>query len=315
MAVTSSDDYLWDRSGEPDADVEALEKALRPLGHVAAPPPAARRPRRVLLYAAAAVVLVAIGAGVTAWLLRPERKTGGISIRDLSSGRSLGEDTWIVAGDSGVELALGDVGRVTLDGGSRLQVRRAEKDLARLYLEHGSLEARVAADARPRFFQVETPATRCVDLGCRYVLSVDAAGTSRVEVLTGRVAFEDAGREVYVPAGAGCIARAGAGAGTPRFLDAPPRLVAALDAFDALPRAASEERREKARAIFAAVPDARQALVLWHLLQDPDADVAEEAMASLERITAPPSGCRCVAGTRPTPDDVRLWKDTLAAYW
>src|SRR5262245_59795226 len=28
-----SDDYLWDKSGEPDPEIEKLERTLRPLGH------------------------------------------------------------------------------------------------------------------------------------------------------------------------------------------------------------------------------------------------------------------------------------------
>ena len=48
------------------------------------------------------------------------------------------------------------------------------------------------------FVQTRTPATNCVDLGCKYTLTVDGAGDSLVEVTMGRVAFEDRGREVYV---------------------------------------------------------------------------------------------------------------------
>ncbi len=31
--MTAPDDYLWDRSGEPDPEVAALEKLLAPLAH------------------------------------------------------------------------------------------------------------------------------------------------------------------------------------------------------------------------------------------------------------------------------------------
>src|SRR5262245_4143907 len=32
------DDYLWDRSGEPDPEIEKLEQTLAPLGHAGDPP-------------------------------------------------------------------------------------------------------------------------------------------------------------------------------------------------------------------------------------------------------------------------------------
>src|SRR5688572_11760147 len=69
-------DYLWDRSGTPDADVLRLEELLRPLGHAArlrrAPLPLQPRSvssrlwstARPLLAAAAALVL-----GLGAWFL------------------------------------------------------------------------------------------------------------------------------------------------------------------------------------------------------------------------------------------------------
>ncbi|HEX6623729.1 MAG TPA: hypothetical protein VF064_08455, partial [Pyrinomonadaceae bacterium] len=75
-------DYLWDKTGEPDAEVERLEKLLGPLGHQPRAlelPPAARveqAPRRLwsrpALAAAAALALMLLAG---AWLFA-SRVTG-----------------------------------------------------------------------------------------------------------------------------------------------------------------------------------------------------------------------------------------------
>jgi hypothetical protein len=77
-----NDDYLWDGSGEPDPDVEQLEKLLggyryqaRPLDARFEQPLSARRPFHWVKYAAAAAVILMALAG--AWLLLP---------RDLPAG-------------------------------------------------------------------------------------------------------------------------------------------------------------------------------------------------------------------------------------
>ncbi|MGH9887947.1 MAG: hypothetical protein ACREBE_20610, partial [bacterium] len=61
----SNDDYLWDRSGEPDPEVQHLEEALEPLRHRAAfdaaaalPAPVPRGRVRYRLAAAAAAIVV-----------------------------------------------------------------------------------------------------------------------------------------------------------------------------------------------------------------------------------------------------------------
>ncbi len=73
MTNVSGDDYLWDRSGEPDPDVQRLESLLRPLrSHQPAPEwavarPAPRRPGRTWLPLAAAAGLVLAAAIGWTW--------------------------------------------------------------------------------------------------------------------------------------------------------------------------------------------------------------------------------------------------------
>ena len=149
----------------------------------------------------------------------------------------------------------------------------------------------VYIDAHPRFVQTQTPATNCVDLGCEYTLTVEDNGDSVVEVTMGRAAFEDGGREVYVPHDATCKASKAHGAGTPRYLDAPRPLVLALDAFDAAHETRGDQRLKLLKAVLAATPttDRRHSLSVFHFLQDPDALVADAAREWLVTHVVPRS--------------------------
>lgn len=316
-------DYLFDGDGPPDPEVERLERLLRPLGlsHADKPTHPAPRVGRARLWvfalglgATAAALLVAFSAARHE-VQEPTPAPGAPGLEVAGTGERLLERAWVETGQHPRELALGDVGRLTLEPGSRLEVRRLALEETRLYLERGRLEARVSAEARPRFFQVDTPSTRCVDLGCRYTLEVDAAGDARVEVLSGRVAFENEGREVYVPAGAICRATRAAGAGTPRFADAPAALSEALSRYDASTGEPVERRRAVAEAVLVATRDGRDALGAWHLLADPDDAIARAARARLIEVAGAPPEASPASATRPDAVERERWKEHLERGW
>lgn len=342
------DDYLYDKSGTPDPDVVRLERALRPLGTsddavVPAMTTASRRRVPLRVWAAAAAVFVGLFlASAVIWnafvapgfnakyvvvrlgtqgpvdpaTVNPSAVagTGGPGpVRDSADSTPFREGAWIETADEHRELTIGGaLGRITLGAQSSLQVRRVGADVTRLFLARGSLEAFVSADAKPRFFQVDTDAARCVDLGCRYTLDVTKDGVATVRVTTGQVAFETETREVYVPAGAVCVARVGRGPGTPRFEDAPDAVRAAFDAYDAAPIAsAASPKTRAALAALDTVRDARDTLPAWHLLQDPDPSVVTAAAARLELIAG-----ACTAPESPSPADLRAaWKAHLEPGW
>jgi ferric-dicitrate binding protein FerR (iron transport regulator) len=314
----SDDRWLWDRTGPEDEEAERLERLLRPMGH----DPAARPPTGRLLFfrrplflgLAAAVALAAVGVSLWKVLDREPGSYPG-SAQPLAGvlldGAPVAAGAWVEAGTASRELVLADAGRVTLDPGARLRVDRSGADEARLFLQRGRLEARIGADVKPRWFRVDTDAANCVDLGCHYELVASSEGT-RVRVTTGRVSFEGpGGREVYVPAGATCTARAGRGPGTPRFEDATARLAAAADAFDAA--STPESRRAAAAALVAAVEKPRDTLAAWHLLQDPDDAVVARALSSLTLRWGRPEGAATEG--RPSASDLSLWRDHLSRGW
>jgi len=312
--MTDADDrYLWDRTGPPDDDVVALERALAPLrGHAPEPVAAPARARPAWAWApfaaAAAALVVALGAVAS----RGPAAAPAIVARD-DAGRPLAAGAWVTAGDDAREVVLGAVGRVTVRPGARVQVRALGADLARLYLERGAIEASISAAARPRLFQVDTGAGRCVDLGCRYVLTALPDGDAHVRVTSGRVAFEAGDREVYVPAGAEVTARRDRGPGTPWFSTAGAALREALDAFDAA-RIGDPARLAAARRVADAARTEEDLLPPWHWLTDPDADVARIALDVLVARAGAPPGWTRPAG-RPGAADREAFRALLDAAW
>jgi hypothetical protein len=278
-----SDDYLWDRTGR-DEEIERLERLMSPLAYRTGAPPRRSRVVSWVPLGVAAATLLAIAA-----LFRGGPGEGYEVARDRTT------------------IDLGDVGRVELEPDSRWRVIARGPDLVKLRLQFGTMRASISADAKPRLFQVETPSTTCVDLGCVYSLTVDGDGRSVVRVTLGRVAFQDGAREVYVPSGALC--RAGRrGPGLPHFEDGSPELAAAIRAFDDAPTLA------RARDVIARCTWDRDALTLWHLVQNPERVVAEAGYDALAKLVGEPEGVPREALLSGDREAVEKWKNRLG-WW
>ncbi len=304
-----SDDYLWEKTGS-DPEVERLERALRPLAFDAegrAPALPRRRWRRALWIPLAAAAVLAAAA-----LLRERAPAEGIVVESGDGTFTVAEGAWVGGAETERVIRLGSAGEVRAEAGARVRVVRIREDEHRLRLDFGTLHARIAASVRPRFFQVETPAATCVDLGCSYTLSVDGKGRSVLRVDFGRVAFEDGTREVYVPAAAECSAEPGRGAGTPLFRDAPKEFASAAAAFDA---ARGDGRADAARALAGKAARARDTLTLWHLLQEPDREVRAAALGALVRFEEPPPSAPPDATLSGEREAVGAWRARLERHW
>ena len=323
-----SDDYLWDRSGEPDAEIARLEELLGPLAHDGRPlrqeppqletavGPRQRRPwgGPLAIWASAAGVALAMSA---AW--RADRPTGKTwEVARLAGGPErgssrvetkarLGVGQWIETGEaSRVRIRVGLIGDVVLEPRTRVRLVDAGLVSHRLSLSHGVLHARIWAP--PGRFLVDTPSATAVDLGCKYTLAVDASsGAGLLSVESGWVGFVFEGRESFVPEGASCRTRPRLGPGTPHFDDASDAFKASLEILDfgedggrpvALGTVLSEARPE-------------DTLSLWHLLSrggEPERARVYDRMAEL---IPPPQGVSreaVLAGDRKSLD---LWWDAL----
>ncbi len=265
-----SNDYLWDRSGPVDAEVERLERVLGTLRHsgeLRFPSPAyGRRPTRWIPAAVAAAVMIAIGAaqlrvgvppGDTPWQVVAVEGSARLGSGAVERTAKLHTGQQLRTNGGKVTLEADEIGRVDVAAGSELRVTDSTPANQTLALRRGVIHALIWAP--PRQFAVDTPSARTIDLGCEYTLSVDDAGNGLVRVQTGWVAFQFKGRESFIPAGAGCRTTRRGGPGTPYFEDASEQLRRALAAFDATGNG-SDLRQVLAEA------RPRDGLTLWHLL-------------------------------------------------
>lgn len=279
-----NEDYLWDKSGEPDPEIQRLENRLSPLGYkldqtpVFFPP---KRSRLPYLIAIAASVLTLCGA---LWVFRQRTRPawqvaavhGTPSLNRLAKGESISTDA-----QSQARLNLNDVGEVEVEPNTRLSVLAIRPEEQRLALERGTIHALIWAP--PGRFIVNTPSAQTVDLGCQYSLNVDANGVGLVEVSVGWVAFENDGRESFIPAGAACVTRPGKGPGIPYYQDASPELIDAVHRFDV-------DADQPAIGTILAKARARDAISLWHLLRRVPPDDRGRVYDCLAQFITVPGG-------------------------
>ncbi|MBV8551044.1 MAG: FecR domain-containing protein [Acidobacteriaceae bacterium] len=261
-----NEDYLWDRSGEPEPEIVRLEQLLgqlqlpedrrRPLTPVASNKSQAWRGWKL---AAAAVIV--FGAAAALFLERIHT-VGPVTSWQLSlagSKPSAVHTGQIIETAASTQATIQSdlVGMVDIRPDTRLRVLSAPGGEQRLALDRGTIHAFIWAP--PTNFVVDTPSARTVDLGCQYTLHVDSGGTGFLTVETGWVAFQWHNTESFIPAGAACTTRPGRGPDPPYFLDAPAALISAMARFESTGSSAALDS-----ALSASRP--RDALTLWHLL-------------------------------------------------
>jgi hypothetical protein len=332
----ADDRYLWNREGEPDPEIAALERSLGPLAHdrplaglpARAPAAAPRgiaagwravlaglraRPAFALATAVAVMIAVAIvvrrpapaasGWGVDALAGRPE-----VAGRPLEGRGELPVGGWVVTGAGArARLQLESTGLIEVEPLSRVRLVASADAQHRLALQRGRLTAVIWAP--PGRFVVETPSAVAVDLGCAYTLDVDARGRGTVEVTSGWVGFAHRGRESFIPAGARCETRPGDGPGTPHAADADSALIAGLRELD-FERPQPGRRAATLDTVLAHVRPA-DAFTVWHLLSRTDGAARARAYDALSALAPPPAGVDRAAVMRGDPEALDRWWDSL----
>jgi hypothetical protein len=282
MSEEDVDPYVWDRSGEPDKDVERIEGLLgryRWKGKELELPNPIERQSSKLLW-----VGTAVAAGLAACVIfvvarRSESVHGyklvGVDGRDVVR---VGEA--ITTGDEQrAQLEIGALGRVDVEPNTRLEVADCGTDAHRLFLAHGSVSARIWAP--PRLFRIGSPAGESIDLGCAYRLDVTADGAvSTLRVTTGQVAFEFEGREIFVPAGAMCTSVKGRGPSAPVFEKAGDEFKTAVKELEF----AAPVEKSAARHLVE-LAKSEDTLTLWHLFVSKKTDPVLRR-ASYDRLSS-----------------------------
>ena len=303
-----NDDYLWDRSGEPDADVARLEALLAPLrltdpralpsSRIAASPEFQRQtaPAWRAWLAAAAVALVSTTTAWTVhrattteaepWRVARVEGTPTLAAAPLSRHSRLTRGQWLdTDARSSAVVFVGRIGRLEVAPGSRLRLLQAAPADHRAELVRGTIEAQIWAP--PGQFVVDTPSASAIDLGCAYTLTIDDRGVGFLAVQAGWVGFEYKGRESFIPAGASGRTYPGRGPGTPAFDDASPALRTAVERLDEADSATAQ-----AAPVQVVLAEARRedGLTLWHLIDRVDPSLAPQVVDGLSALVPMPDG-------------------------
>jgi hypothetical protein len=308
-----NDDYLWDGSGEPDPEVQKLEKTLGRYRHNQPAPRfnevadvrQVKSPKRYFglrfpfqLAAVAATLVVAVTVFYfprpkpvgPAWDVARLQGAPKVGWRAIGANSGVGKlkvgQTLVTDGSSRASITLEETGRVEVDSNSRLRLVTNGPGHKRLSLERGTIQATIWAP--PGEFVVDTPSAVAVDLGCVYTLHVDDSGAGLLRTTMGWVGFKLNGHESFIPAGAVCKTRPKIGPGTPYMEDASPSFQDALSRFDF----ESITPSERNALLVTLLTDARKddAMTLWHLLtrvSDADRPRVYDRLAAL---APPPSG-------------------------
>jgi hypothetical protein len=311
------DDYLWDRSGEPDPEIAKLENALGRFAHrgeapdfsrveIAEPLSFWRRLTALRLTYALAATVTAVVLIVGLLLIRWSRKPGvtnrsGWDIEEVAGAPRIGSQviaqntaasklgvgqTLVTDNRSRATLTVADVGTVSVEPNSRLRLLAKSAGHNRLELQRGTIHAFIWAS--PGEFAVDTPSAIAVDLGCRYTLQVDDSGAGLLRTTLGWVGFKLDNHEAFIPAGAVCATRPKIGPGTPYFEDAPAPFCEALAKFDFAAGSPEQRGAELDRVLSGARE--RDALTIWHLLSRVDDTNRGRVYDRLAALVPPPAG-------------------------
>jgi hypothetical protein len=325
-------DYLWDRSGAPDLEVQHLESLLSEFRHqeraLSLPIEMPRAPRYspfVTRLAAAAVVLLAFGASIFFTLrpiAAPPDAGPGWQVSNLQGAPQIGSRT-LSAGNAAIKLYVGqtlttdsssraslseeDLGEIRIDPNSRVRLLQSGPNRKRIQLEVGTIHAAIWAP--PTEFIVDTPSAVAVDLGCAYTLQVASDGSGTLRTTLGWVGFHLNGRDSFIPAGAMCSTRPGTGPGTPYFEDASPKFRESLAQFDSAPENSADQNASLASVL--AEARAKDALTLWHLLSRTDGGNRQLVYQRLADLVPPPSGVNRNAVLKLDPHMLDLYWNAL----
>ena len=300
-------DYLWDKSGEPDQEIERLERLLGQFawsGDVrlqADHGRASKAGRYVGILLLAASLALMVGGLTFAFRFRPAVASWQVTTTAGQSSLPVGGLLETGAREQ-ASFNVADIGTVRVEPNTRLRLLDTRAGNHRLELLRGTMHATIWAP--PNQFFVETPSTLAVDLGCAYTLTVDDEGTGLVSVLVGWVGFKWRDRESFIPAGSACATRPRIGPGTPYNEGVSPQYREALSTIDFTPGSPGVAG---ALTLVLSESAERDEVTLWHLLSRVPASDRDRVFDRLAMLVAPPAGV--------TRDGIRIGDRKMLDLW
>lgn len=259
---------------------------------------------------AMAVAALLVAGAVGTWWVSSRPAAWDVVRMDSRLAPRVAQGQWLETDAvSTTAIRIGEIGRVDLAPGTRLQLLTARPNEHRLNLARGRISVEIVAP--PRVFFVETPTSTVVDLGCAYTMELDADGGGTLQVTQGWAALEWGDRASLVPAGASATTRPSLGPGTPSFDDATEALRLALEVFDFGPPA----NRGAALAIALAEARDRDTLTLWHLLSRVNPDDRVRVFDRMVSLTPLPAGVSRDQALALDPGTLQRWREELAWTW
>jgi FecR protein len=314
---TEHNEYLWEGRGEPDTEIQRLEKALEEFRATSLVPPAFPMidyaPRRsswwlaissnswVSRFAAATLTLAAFTIALVLSLREstPPGSNSGWSVElteaqaDTSLTTSkpkrkmqmqIGE-AFETNRNSRANIAVADIGRLELEPMTRLRLLQSAAGRKRIALDRGTIHATIWAP--PGEFVVDTASAVAVDLGCMYTLSIEENGNGLLRTTLGWVGFQSNGHESLIPAGAAAATYEDSGPGLPFFEDASERFRSAVSQFDSSKEGSAQ--RVAAQQVILRQARPRDGLTLWHLLSRVSEVDRQAVYARLSALIPPPA--------------------------
>jgi hypothetical protein len=323
-----SEDYLWDRAGKADPEIEHLESVLKSYAirtleldwtrlavyGTATSFGTQHRHRRIQLSAVCALTVVVV-AGLLVrsrfewrpgapWKVAmldgmPRITGGGAASKTLAVGQSL-----ITDAESRARVHVANLGVVDVEPSSEVRLVATDSKRHHLVLQYGTISAHMWAP--PFSFEVGTPSADLFDLGCAFDLHTERTGLGWVRVTSGWVQFETPIRKILIPAGAESITRPSVGPGTPYYLDSFAEFRAGITAFDT----AGDDETIRKHAVETILQNARKrdAFTLLVLLTELPRSARVPVLRQLEQFVAIPPGY--------TEEQILEGQtDAMDAYW
>jgi hypothetical protein len=319
-----SEQYLWDRSGEPDQEILQLEQMLATLrmpeqkpNFVGIAQPTIwqalvvgwRRWALPLGFAMSAMLAVVL------WLtLRPHLQPGVWEARSATGTPELAGKTftqgrieagaWLLTNNvSSIHLRT-TIGEIEIQPGSELSLVESRAHRQRFVMRYGSIHARISAP--PGLFVVDTPAARAIDLGCEYTLRVESDGRGELAVSAGWVQLQHSWLQALVPAGNLAKIAADGTLSPPYFQDSTPAFQEAVVKFT-LERPLDAEARRVALETILREARKRDSFTLLNLFTRANAEERVRVFDRLNQFVPAPAGI--------TQETARNWQMSSTDPW